>query len=203
MENYVEINAIVELIKEIRSLLETKHYLGALYLALTLPDSLGRAAYPKLKGVRDRYIRWFDENVRNIFGLLYSDPLYEKRIHFDGAKCYQLRCKLFHESTNDIAEKTKVGEFVLGFNDQRFFTGQLSGREYRWNEYNPQTGNVPFVEYLYVGCKELCVDILEAAERFLGSNPKLNYPKLKINGGGGKSPKHVFVFSSGPKKADE
>ena len=200
MENYIEVNTIAELLKETRALLESKRYLGALYIALTIPDSLGKLAYPELEKVVDRYIRWFDEHVHNIFGLLYSDPFYDKGIHFDGKKCYQLRCKLLHESTNDIAEKTEVGEFVLGFNDQRFFTGQLSGTEYKWDEYDPKTGKVPFVDYLYVGVREICTDILEAAERFVASHPNLDYPKLKMNRGGGKFPKDMISASFGSKK---
>ena len=47
MENYFEVNSIAELLKELRSLLKTGHYFGALFIALSLPDSLGKLAYPE------------------------------------------------------------------------------------------------------------------------------------------------------------
>lgn len=193
MENYVEINTVSELLNEIKLLLDGKRYLGALFLALTLPDSLGKLAYPSIDKVGERYIKWFDENVYNIFGLLYSDPFYSNSVHFDGKACYQLRCKLLHESTNDIAEKTGIEEFVLGFNDQRFFTGGLSGNEYRFEEWTSGMDEVPQTLYLYVGVKEICTDVMEAAERFLANNPHLDYPKLKMNHGGGKFPKDLWI----------
>ncbi len=46
---------------------------------------------------------------------------------------------------------------------------------------------------VYIGVKELCADLVEAAERFLKNNPNLDYPKLKINHGGGKFPKDLWV----------
>lgn len=192
MENYIEVNAILELIKELKALLEDKRYLAALFLTLTIPDSLGKVAYHDIDNVKERYIKWFDENVINFFGLLYSDPFYKDRISFTGKICYQLRCSLLHESTDDISEKTDIKEFVLGFNDQRFFTGATAGNEYVYVQCRPGLAKAQSVNYLYVGVKEICTDLLEAAERFVAQNPSLDYPKLKINYGGGKASRFIF-----------
>lgn len=193
MENFIEKPTIPELLKELHWLLETGHLFGALFIVLSIPDSLGKAAYPNIKSSKGRYIKWFDNHVYNLFGMLYSDSFYGGgATHFNGEKCYALRCKLFHESTNDISGKTQINEFVLGFNDQRFFTGHLSGKDFHYEQYDPNTGRVPETNYLYVGVKEICTDILESAERFIAQNQDLDYPNLKMNYGGGKSPKELF-----------
>ena len=186
MENYEDISTIPMLISEAKELLETGKYLSALYITLTLPDSLGKLVYPNASSNKERYIKWFDGNVRNVFGLLYTDKFYEKSISFNGEICYQLRCNLLHESSNDIYEKTEIDEFVLGFNEQRFFTGQTSGNEYYFEKKESGETIVYEKNYLYVGVTEICTDILEAVERFVAENPSLDYPTIRVNGGGGK-----------------
>lgn len=198
MQNWREEKTIPIIVKEVRSLLKAGNYLSALIMTLTIPDSLGAVAYPELKGrgkTKERYIRWFDENVRNFFGLLYSDHFYEKHVNFCGKICYQLRCKLLHESTNQMAKETGIDEFVLCFNNERVLTGNTSGSIERL-ESEPNSDDMRSLKkyaYLYVGITEICTDIIDAAEAFVIANPRLDFPTLKINRGGGKTDASAFV----------
>lgn len=188
--NCVDINSLELLISDIEKAIDTKFYLAALHMALTIPDMLGKIAYPKFNG--NKYIRWFDENVRNIlFGYLYSDNhlfINDDVPTMCGEVCYALRCKLFHEGANDITAKTKarINEFVLSLVDEDFVRGDYAGKDYEFDKYNSGTNGCPEVNYLYISCKGLCKDIVAAAKEFYKKNPSLNYPKLKINYGYGK-----------------
>lgn len=186
MENYEDVGTIPMLISEARELLETRKYLAALFITLTIPDSLGKLAYPDLKKSNDHYPKWFDENVRNAFGLLSTDKFFNNTVCFNGTICYQLRCKLLHESSNDIIQKTGVDEFVLGFNDQKFFTGLTAGNEFCLKKTESGATVIHEKKYLYVGVTEICTNILESAERFIAENPSLKYPTIRVNAGGGK-----------------
>ena len=190
VENYKDVNSIELIISEIERCLSQKLFLAALTMALALPDSLGKLVYPKAKSEK-RYSDWFDKNVRNAFGILYSESHASPKM--SGTVCYKLRCKLLHEATNDIEEKTGIDEFVLSFADQDFFTGNISGTEYSWKQVDPKTGKVPKTDYLYVGCKELCLHIVEAAKNFMTNHPELDYPSLRINRKGGHFSKNWFV----------
>lgn len=188
MNNYTDKNSLELLFDEIEKNIKSKAFLSALIMSLTIPDMLGKLAYPELDKVRDRYIKWFDENVRNLFGLLYSDDFYKKMDspRMCGEVCYQLRCKLFHEGVNDLEDKTGINEFVLSVNDEDFVRGNCAGGDYLFDQWNPGTNEIPHVSYLYISCKELCSNITNAAKAFIENNPNLNYPKLRINYGGGR-----------------
>lgn len=190
--NYRDVNSLELLINEVENAIDAKSYLAALHMALSIPDMLGQLAYPDLDKVIDRYIKWFDENVRDItFGYLYSEnPLgisdYGPKMC--GEVCYALRCKLFHEGVNDIKDKTKakINEFVLSFTDEDFVSGNCSGRDYEFDKYDPAKNTCPEINYLYISCKGLCKDIIMAAKVFYKNNPDLDYPRLRINHGHGK-----------------
>lgn len=190
--NYRDINSLELLINEVEKAIEAKFYLAALHMALSIPDMLGQIAYPELDKVNDWYIKWFDENVRNItFGYLYSENLL--RINYDcpkmcGEVCYALRCKLFHEGVNDIKDKTKarINEFVLSFTDEDFVKGNNAGKDYEFDKYDPEKNTCPEINYLYISCKGLCKEIIMAAKTFYKNNPDLDYPRLRINQGHGK-----------------
>lgn len=85
---------------EVRKALESKIYIPALALALTIPDAYGQILYPG-DSVKKRYQQWFDRfcTLSSYGGVgEYSDILY-----FDGLTCYKLRCELLH--SGDVAIK--------------------------------------------------------------------------------------------------
>lgn len=189
LNNYNDINSLELTINEIEIAIHAKSYLSALHMALSIPDMLGQIAYPKSE--EKKYIKWFDENVRNcVFGYLYS----ENPLNINGCPkmcgevCYALRCKLFHEGVNDITAKTteRINEFVLSFTDEDFVRGNCAGKEYEFNKWDPETNTVPETNYLYISCKGLCKEIVVAAKEFYKKNPDLPYPKLRVNQGHGK-----------------
>ena len=189
MNNYTDKNSIELLIDDIQKSINNRNYLSALIMALIIPDALGKVNYPHLaNNSEDRYIRWFDENVKDhIFGMLHSQPLCEcDTIRMTGVVCYKLRCKLFHEGKNDLKGKTDIDEFVLSFDDEGFVHGDYAGREYDFRRYNPETGECPKIDYLYVSCKGLSLDIISAAKTFIINHPNLKYPTIRVNSGGGK-----------------
>ncbi len=190
--NYRDINSLELLINEVEKAIDAKSYLAALHMALSIPDMLGILAYPEFNG--NKYIKWFDENVRNItFGYLYSENptgISDDCPKMCGEVCYALRCKLFHEGVNDIETKTKtkvrINEFVLSFDDEDFVKGNYAGNYYEFDKYDPKTNTCPEINYLYISCKGLCKEIVMAAKAFYKNHPDLDYPKLRINQGHGK-----------------
>ena len=195
-DNYEKINSIELLIAEIEKLLTSKSYFSALYLALSLPDIFGKLVYPK--NTKNKYIKWFNENVRNIvFGYLYSkNPLDmdDDSPKMNGETCYSLRCKLFHEGITDVqTSKIIINEFVLSFTDEDFVRGDYAGTEYELDKWDPKTNTAPQVKYFYVSCKGLTREITVAAKAFIQNNPDLDYPTIRINNGGGKINNDWFV----------
>ena len=195
MQNFHYINSLELLINEIENAINAKSYLAALHMALSIPDMLGKLTYPKFNG--NKYIKWFDENVRNItFGYLYSEnPLgiSDDSPKMCGEVCYALRCKLFHEGVNNVnTSKVKINEFVLSFTDEDFVRGDYAGKDYEFDKYDPGTNTCPEINYLYISCKGLCKEIVAAAKEFYKNNPGLDYPKLRINNGHGKLRKSLF-----------
>ena len=182
--NYQEINTLDLLLQEIEKAISAKSYLSALYMSLSIPDMLGKVSDPKYQG--NKYIKWFDENVQNIsFEYLCSKSEFDS-LNMSGEICYRLRCKLYHEGINDIRDRTMVDEFVLSLTDDDYVRGNYAGTEYDFNKIDPETKEIPSVNYLYISCKGLCKEIVLAAKEFYKKNPNLNYPKLKINHDGGK-----------------
>ena len=187
--NYTDINSLELLINEIEIAINAKSYLSALHMALSIPDMLGKIAYPTFDG--NKYIKWFDENVRDIiFGYLHSkNPLsIDGGPKMCGEVCYALRCKLFHEGVNDITAKTteRINEFVLSFTDEDYVKGSYAGKDYEFDKWDPDSNIVPETNYLYISCKGLCKEIVVAAKEFYRNNPNLDYPKLRINQGHGR-----------------
>ena len=187
ISNFIEIDSIDYFIQEIKKAIDSKLYLSALHLSLTLPDILGKLQYPEYgeKQSKQRFIRWFNENVYDSFGRLPTDKFFEGVPKIDGENVYQLRCKLFHESHNDIKEDTGINEFVLSFTDQSFLTGDVAG-----STTEVETGKE--FKYLYVSCLELTNYIINAAIMFKNDKPNYDYPKLKINKHGGKFPSFII-----------
>lgn len=196
--NYTDANSLDLLMQEIEKTIDNKCFIAALHMALSIPDMLGKLMYPKLDG-KQKYIKWFDDNVHDItFGYLYSDNPFGKSDgspDINGEVCYALRCKFYHEGTNHVESKTKarINEFVLVINDKEYVMGDYAGIEFEFDKWDPKTNIVPFTKYLYVSCKGLVRAIIEAAKAFINSNPNLEYPKLRINNGGGKINDDWFV----------
>lgn len=182
-KNFSDIDSLDLFIKEIEEDLDSKRYLSALHLALSIPDMLGQLLYPNLKSGKDCYIAWYDNHVKDTFGKTPHDSFYEEVgwRHLDGTIVYQLRCSLFHDGSNDVEKKTKTSEFVISFGDESYSFGNIASTD--------DEGNF---KYLYINAKEFCCNLVNAAKDFRNQYMDLNYPKLKINHGGGHFDKKWF-----------
>ena len=119
---------IDRLISEIRQALESELYLSALALALTLPDTCGKAEYPKKK-VGKRYTDWCKKYV--ILDKCDSPYGYDMP-YLNEDVIYSLRCSLLHQSTPNIKKeeieetRCKVDKFELVASKNATASGDLS-----------------------------------------------------------------------------
>ncbi len=193
-ENFIEVNSFDFVEKEIYSCLAHGEYFAALALALSIPDSFAKLMYGR--GGKRNYAQWFDGNVHNSVGLLYSDEFYKQggSVIFDGACCYQLRCSLFHDGSNDIAKKTDIAEFVLVMGKEPFVRGDVAG--IKQDLHSTQTnGKVEKTrKYVYLSVVELVAGIVKSARDYMNRNPDKakGLSKIMFNYGGGKTPA-IFV----------
>lgn len=91
-----------KILKEIEKALNEEMYYSALALTLTLPDICGKAEYPKLKGNRKRYIKWYREYLQDCFSVYGNYTQYG----FNEQKCWELRCSILH--SGNIETEIKV-----------------------------------------------------------------------------------------------
>ena len=186
MDNFVVKNSLEIMIEEVGNAIKAKLYFAALHLALSFPDILGQVQYNK-GDKKSKYIRWFDEFVKNDFGYPYYSSFGkdENQPQFDGRVCYILRCNLFHELSNDLSELSQselvINEFVLSLDDRDFYSGKISG-----SVILPTRDGWEQKYYLYFSAKDLASKITLAAKEYLRKNPDKNYPTLTMNYCGAK-----------------
>lgn len=191
MNNFLEKNAIEVMVDEVEKAIEHKLFLSALHMALSIPDVLGNIEYSS-GNRKEKYIKWFDEFVKNDFGMPYygSFGKDENRPQFDGKVCYKLRCSLFHELSNKMAEKDSnelvIDEFVISLDSREFYTGNYAG-----SELIPAPQGWKQKCYLYFSARDVSSKIALAAKAYVVSNPEKDYPKIKMNYGGAKAPSRL------------
>lgn len=106
---------VLELIQDMEKALQNECYLGALMIALTLPDICGKAEYPKEKTTL-RYIHWYNEYVGK-YDIASDDDI--QMPHLSGEVVNSLRNFIFHQGTPDInyskqqPDHKKIEKFVL------------------------------------------------------------------------------------------
>lgn len=114
---------IDKIIKDIDISLENGAYLGALALALTLPDICGNAAYPSPNiTVGERYKKWYNAHVDAI--LKPFSPIADDMPYLNADIVYSLRCNFLHQGTPNIGaskvteDRCKVDKFILVIEDE-------------------------------------------------------------------------------------
>lgn len=107
---------IDRIIKEIKTSLENGCPIVALTSALTLPDICGKAMYPEIKHNKQRFVKWFDENIHKYESILLKDF---KLPYISGEIAYSLRCSLLHEGNPNIDyHKFDVAYFELVYGQE-------------------------------------------------------------------------------------
>lgn len=154
-------------INDIKAAIENKAYLSGLALALTLPDTCGKVAYPKLYS-KERYIKWFSEHASDYFPtppaklVITREPV----ISFDAEICYQLRCHLLHEGSIDITSNTKLTRFELCITDDEYHGTHISKYRRIWK--NGKKDHIHSQRIEVIGlCKNLC----DAAKAYYNQIP--------------------------------
>ena len=159
---------IHKLVEDINRALECECFFAALALALTLPDTCGKAEYPELEGKsKQRYKKWCQKYVckKEKPCSSFSDdmPYLSEEIIF------QLRCSLLHQSTQYIEsckieeERCKVDKFSLIINDDSCLDGGTSMVSYG--------AGMKIVERGYeVSIHHLCYILCTAAQKYYDEN---------------------------------
>jgi len=78
-----------DLLDQMQKGLEAKLYYLSLFAALSIPDICGALSSEDGKATRDKYIKWFDANLKEKYG----DT-------FNGEICYYFRCSLLHQGSS-------------------------------------------------------------------------------------------------------
>ncbi len=108
----MKVNSVKLIISEINECLKNNLGVGALYMALTLPDVCGFIKYGNIKP-HDRFVQWYDEYIGKYE--LQNDSDF-KLPGFSGENVFQIRCALFHEGSNNLQERFKLDKFLFDWN---------------------------------------------------------------------------------------
>ena len=154
------------MVSEIRKALSHELHLSALALALTLPDTCGKAEYPDEKHNGMRYRNWCNQYVitdRNDSPYGCDMPYLSEEI------IYSLRNSLLHQSTPNVVQSSihesrcKVDKFELVTHDENDANGDLSMVAYG--------KNMQIVHReLKVHISHLCYILCIAAEKYYRDN---------------------------------
>ena len=112
----------LETIEEIDKARENGLYMLALMGSLVLIDSCAKVEYPKIKGNKERYIKWYNKYICN--REYYNTPdlrneIGEEPSRITGEVVYTLRCSLLHEDNPNIQvskikkDRDKINDFVI------------------------------------------------------------------------------------------
>ena len=121
---------IDNIIKDIDVSLENGSFLGALALALTLPDICGKAKFPTERSTKKRYKQWYNDYVEIL--LKPVSQAADDMPYLSADVVYSLRCSFLHQGTPNIdtseisEERCKVDKFILVIEDEEDIDQSLS-----------------------------------------------------------------------------
>lgn len=136
----------------IKKSLKEENWTAALSLSLMIPDMCSNLEYIDLNGVGNRYRKWFDEYLRDI----YNDwqPM------MTAYDFYALRCAYLHAGESDISENKQrkiVDEFK--FMAPKVTDGQFSGSH-----------RIKIGKYLILRLDRFCLEICDAVTKWILKN---------------------------------
>ena len=162
-------------IDDIEFCLENERYIPALALALTLPDTCGKAEFPK-DTVTSRYKKWFDQ-----FMLDYkksSSPYSDDMPYLYGDMIYSLRNEFLHASNPNVTKEKikddlcKIDEFELLLG--KTLTGDTSMVSYGADM---SVSERRYTVNVYLLCTRLCK---EAKKYYLNNKEKFDFFNYNI-----------------------
>lgn len=162
---------IRERISEIRKAVDSKMFLSALSLALTVPDICGKLENVNLDD-KQKYIKWFNDHVSTKYFpeivLEENDEMGmgEKRA-LTGERCYGLRCAVLH-SGNQVLNKAHMDlDLSNGYTVTKYKLCLLDDPH---DEMLHMDGNAIEKKYevtFYLNIRKFCERICQAAEETL------------------------------------
>lgn len=213
-QNFEEKEYVPMLLKDIKSALDNNLYLVALVGALTIPDILAKVEFGP--SGRENYAEWVDKYVYDEFGCSYGERLqainrvnhkedetvigekekYQKSpTIMCGQNCYQLRCSILHDGTNEIKGNGKSGqsgkhlfidECVLELTEDEAL-GVRNGADFQIEKRDDGSIVWKLKKFCYIDVRTLCNDIVRAAEEYIKKDyVRDQLPKIKVNSGGGR-----------------
>lgn len=156
-----------ELIREIKICLKNGCYMAALTIALTLPDICGKAKYPDEKSTKKRYVKWFDEYIKQCgnFPDNYSNDIQ----YLSSELIYSLRCSVLHEGKPGIdKDKSDIDYFELIWREME----SASSRNFVVETVHNDDGSDKCKKYS-INLRYLCNLIYKATENYYNNNKEL------------------------------
>lgn len=138
------------LIQSVKKSLQDSSDYAALFITLNIPDICGKVSQPNSSS-KARYVNWFEDNISKL-----QRP-YIYKSFLSGADMYALRCAILHEGSLNIElqrAKELLDYFVL-----------VAGDGSHLNQFNNFNGNQK--KFLQISVHKLCIDICEAAEKWV------------------------------------
>ncbi len=160
------------IIDDVNKALDAEAYMAALALVLTLPDICAKAEYDNTLRNKERYIKWYDENIGQ-FMMPPPGPDEEAMPYLSGEVVYQLRCFVLHQGTPNIdtqqihEECCKIDEFSLIIEKKNPFDVYVDSSHVS-QQISPTSGR-PIRGY-QVNIRRLCFFITRAAQKYYEKN---------------------------------
>ena len=157
-----------ELIREIKVCLKNGCYIAALTIALTLPDICGKAQYPDEKSTKKRYVKWFDEYIKQCG--IFPDNHSSDSPYLSSELVYSLRCSVLHEGNPGVdQEKSDIDYFELIWREKESASSPIFRAELVENESNKSYE----CKRYSINLRYLCEVICQATENYYNKNKKL------------------------------
>jgi hypothetical protein len=87
------------MLESITGSLKSENWYAALAVALTVPDVGGALEHADEKATPERYGAWFEKWLAKEYGF----SQFHQFVWITGKQCYELRCALLHNSSDDIS----------------------------------------------------------------------------------------------------
>lgn len=163
---------IDRIIDDINKALDAEAYMAALSLVLTLPDICAKAEYGDSLHNKERYIKWYDENIGR-YEKAPIEPSEAEMPYLSGEVVYQLRCSMLHQGTPNIDKKNiknepcQIDHFTLVIEKKKPFDiytdcSSVSSR-------TSQNSSKPYRSYR-VNIRRLCLIITLTAKGYHNKN---------------------------------
>lgn len=163
---------IERIIDDINKALDAEAYMAALSLVLTLPDICAKAEYGDSLHNKERYIKWYDENIGQ-YEKAPTEPGETEMPYLSGEVVYQLRCSMLHQGTPNVDkdniknEQCQIDHFTLAIEKKKPFDIYLDSSSVL-NWINPKSSK-PCRTYR-VNIRRLCLIITRTTKGYYNNN---------------------------------